>query len=57
LGTRATQQLADAIEALALETPVPPPAVAVRDRLRRAALFPLAIAARWAQPAVRGSGG
>ena len=57
LRTRATQQLADAIEAMALETPAPPPAVEVSDRLRRAALIPLAIAARWVKPAVRGSGG
>jgi hypothetical protein len=53
----ATRQLADAIEALALDTPAPPPAVEVRDRLRRVALVPLAIAARWVRPVVRGSGG
>jgi hypothetical protein len=57
LRTRATPQLADAIEALALETPAPAPPVEIRDRLRRAALIPLGIAARWVKPAVRGSGG
>lgn len=57
LHTRATQQLADAIEALAHDPPAPPAVVEIRHRLWRAALLPLAIAARWLTPAARGSGG
>jgi hypothetical protein len=57
LETPATGRLADGIEALVAEARPEGTRVAMRDRLRRAALYPMAVAARLFTPGARGSAG